>query len=58
MEFKKLSMQVIGMQHILSFLYHIFVLFLNQFYVSLVFYSIFFNPVGKNHVFLQEFVLG
>ena len=58
MESKKLSVQVIGMQHILSFLYHIFSLFLNQFYVSLVFYSTFFNPAGKNHVFLQEFVLG
>ena len=71
MESRKLSMQVmqkvltrswlfiacllIFMQHILSYISHIFILsILNRF----VFYCNFFNPVGKNHVYLQEFVLG
>ena len=67
MESRKLSMQV--MQKVLTaswffitFYAAYFIIFKSHFYLSILnrfcILVQFFNPVGKNHVYLQEFVLG
>ena len=40
------------------FFYHNYILFLNQFQISLMFYCNSFNPVSKNQEYLQKFVFG